>query len=179
MRFPEPVVSVRLDPETARPTRTSSARPSKLPARIRPSGAGRPETGPDGRTGHGRAPPRDHRRPPAPRVRIEAHVGRPQVAYRETITGPPGEGDFDRQARRHGPVRRARARGRATSAGAVVRHRDRTPMRRRFRRLYPRGRSWNTRRARTAASWRATRDRCRGHPRGRPSPRVDSIRKSV
>ena len=41
---------------------------------------------PDRHLRHGRAAPRGARRPHAARVRVEATVGKPQVAYRETIT---------------------------------------------------------------------------------------------
>ena len=40
---------------------------------------------PDHHLGHGRAAPRNHRRPHEARVQRRANVGKPQVAYRETI----------------------------------------------------------------------------------------------
>ena len=50
-------------------------------------------------SGHGRAAPGSDRRPDAARVPVDANVGRPQVAYRETITRPArAEGRFVRQS---------------------------------------------------------------------------------
>ena len=43
---------------------------------------------PDDHRRHGRAAPRGARRPHAARVPVEPNVGKPQVAYRETITSP-------------------------------------------------------------------------------------------
>ena len=71
-----------------RPTRTSSGGPAAAqrggPDVPRPHGRG---DRPDDHRRHGRAPPRDHRRPPDARVqRSTPTSASPQVAYRETVT---------------------------------------------------------------------------------------------
>ena len=63
----------------------------------------------DAHRGDGRAAPRDHRRPPRrASSTVDGNVGRPQVAYRETITKPGREasGQVRPADGRLGPVRR-------------------------------------------------------------------------
>jgi elongation factor G len=92
MEFPEPVIHVAIEPKT-KATRTSSARRStRCPTRTRPSGPHRRGDRPDRHLRHGRAAPRGARRPHAARVQRRRHVGKPQVAYRETITKAGREG---------------------------------------------------------------------------------------
>ena len=75
---------------------------------------------PDDHRGHGRAAPRGDRRPHAARVQVEANVGRPQVAYRETITQPARarEGRFVRQSGGRGQFGDVELDGRAAGARA-------------------------------------------------------------
>ena len=73
---------------------------------------------------HGRAAPRDHRRPPQARVQRRGEVGRPQVAYKETLTRPAdGEMKYAKQTGGRGQFGHVkihlypgRARRRATSS---------------------------------------------------------------
>ena len=66
----------------------------------------RPGDRPDHHQGHGRAAPRDHRRPHEARVQGRGQVGAPQVAYRETITRDRRDRLHPQEAdRRLGPVR--------------------------------------------------------------------------
>ena len=62
---------------------------------------------PDHHLRDGRAPPRGAGRADEARVRVEANIGRPQVAYRETVTPEGGEGRVHPQEadRRLRPVR--------------------------------------------------------------------------
>jgi elongation factor G len=48
-----------------------------------------PDTGQTHHLRHGRAAPRDHRRPPDREFNVGANVGKPQVAYRETVRTRP------------------------------------------------------------------------------------------
>ena len=101
MEFPEPVIAVAIEPKT-------KADEEKLGSVAAASGGGGPDVPrahrrgdrPDDHLGHGRAAPRDHRRPPArASSSVDANVGKPQVAYRETIrkTVEKVEGRFVRQ----------------------------------------------------------------------------------
>ena len=79
-------------------------------------GADRRGDRPDRHLRHGRAPPRGASSTACSReFNVDATVGKPQVAYRETITQPVDQGRLPpRQAdRRHGPVRPRRHRPRA------------------------------------------------------------------
>ena len=88
MEFPEPVIEVAVEPKT-------KADQEKMVAGAGQAGAGgsvlprldRSGERPDHHQGHGRAPSRDHGRHRMKReFKVDANVGAPQVAYRETIT---------------------------------------------------------------------------------------------
>ena len=106
---------------------------------------------------------------------VEASVGKPQVAYRETIrkVGRLGRGQVRQAVRRPRPVRPRGAQGRAERAGQGLRVRRRHQGRRGAARVHPRGREGP---ARDAAQRRARRLPGRGReghaalrlvPRGR------------
>jgi elongation factor G len=86
MTFPEPVIQVAIEPKT-------KADQEKLGGAIQKLAEEDPtfqvhtdeETGQTDHRRHGRAPPRHPRRPHAREFKVEANVGKPQVAYRETI----------------------------------------------------------------------------------------------
>ena len=66
----------------------------------------RPGIGPDDHEGHGRTSPRHQGRHPARTFKVEANIGAPQVAYRETITQARRDRLHAQEAdRRYGPVR--------------------------------------------------------------------------
>ena len=107
------------------------------------------ETGPDDHRRHGRAAPRDHRRPPVREFNVEANVGKPQVAYKETITHEAeGEGRFVRQTGGRGQYGHAKIRlVPGDPARLRVRQRDRR------RRRFPRSSSSRSSRA-SRRPWR-------------------------
>ena len=71
----------------------------------------------DAHRGDGRAAPRDHRRPPQREFSVDGNVGRPQVAYRETITSRP------RRSRAGSSARPAARASTATSSSTSTRTR--------------------------------------------------------
>ena len=101
MVFPEPVISMAVEPKT-------KADQEKMGDALQPPGRGRPDVQrphrrgdrPDHHRRHGRVAPGNHRRPHEARIQVEANVGKPQVAYRETIrkTVDEVEGKFIRQS---------------------------------------------------------------------------------
>ncbi len=102
MEFPEPVIDGRhraQDQGGRGEARQLAAAPRRRgPDVPRPHRRG---DRPDDHRRHGRAAPRDHRRPPGQReFGVDANVGRPQVAYRETIRNKVEkvEGRFVRQS---------------------------------------------------------------------------------
>ena len=87
MIFPEPVIAMAVEPKTKADQEKMGIALGRL-AQEDPSFRVRTdeESGPDHHRRHGRAAPGNHRRPHEARVqRVEANVGKPQVAYRETI----------------------------------------------------------------------------------------------
>ncbi len=90
MEFPEPVISVAIEPKT-KVDQDKLGQGARRAVRGGPDvpGPHRRRDRPDDHLGHGRAAPRRARRPHDARVlRVGANVGKPQVAYRETITVP-------------------------------------------------------------------------------------------
>jgi elongation factor G len=88
MEFPDPVIEVAIEPKT-------KADQEKMGMALAP-GAGRSvvprvdRSGirPDHPQGHGRAPSGDQGRHPRRTYKVDANVGAPQVAYRETLSKP-------------------------------------------------------------------------------------------
>ena len=87
MNFPEPVIEIAIEPK-------SKADQEKLGVALRQDGRRgpvlhrlhRPGVGPDDHEGHGRAAPGHQGRHPASRTyKVDANIGAPQVAYRETL----------------------------------------------------------------------------------------------
>ena len=137
MEFPEPVISIAIEPKTKADSRSSAWRCRSSPIedpsfRVHTD----EETGQTIITRHGRAPPRDHRRPPAREFKVEAQRRQAQVAYRETITqdGRRASTSYVKQTGGHGQYGHVRLRHRAERArqGLRLRERDR-------RRRHPEG----------------------------------------
>ena len=89
MDFPDPVIEMAIEPKTKADQEKMGARAACMAAggSLLP-GRHRPGIGPDHHQGHGRAASRHQGRHPEAHARVEANVGAPQVAYRETITRP-------------------------------------------------------------------------------------------
>ncbi len=86
MSFPEPVIFVAIEPNTKGDQEKLSTAIQKLSAEDPTFPVSLNEdTGQTDHRRHGRAPPGHPGGPHAPRIQVEANVGKPQVAYRETI----------------------------------------------------------------------------------------------
>ena len=86
MKFPDPVISVSVEPKAKGDQEKLGGTGQDGPRRpVAPPGAGQGNRA-DHSARHGRAAPGDHHRPYPHRVRRGSSRGRPQVAYRETIT---------------------------------------------------------------------------------------------
>ena len=100
MEFPEPVISVAVEPKTKADQEKMGIALGRL-AQEDPSFRVHTdeESGQTIISGHGRTAPGHHRRPHAREFKVEANVGAPQVAYRETIRNTTEvEGKFVRQS---------------------------------------------------------------------------------
>ena len=106
--FPEPVISVAIEPKTKADQEKLGCRSRGWRSRTRPSrSATDAETGQTLIHGHGRAAPRDHRRPDA--ARVQGRGQRRQAAGRLPRDDPPagrGRGQVRAPDRRPRPVRR-------------------------------------------------------------------------
>jgi elongation factor G len=86
MEFPEPVIEIAIEPKTkADQEKMGVAQQARRRGSVLPR-FDRSGVRPDHHQGHGRTAPRHPRRPHAREFKVEANVGAPQVAYRETIT---------------------------------------------------------------------------------------------
>ena len=198
MVFPEPVISQAVEPKTKADQEKDGHRP-------RPSGPGRPVVSrqdrrgvrPDHHLRHGRAPPRDHRRPHEARVRRRGQ--RRQAAGRVSRDDSQGRERRRRQVRspvgRQGPVRPRRAEDRAAGAGQGLRVRRCDQGRRRAARVHPGGAGrasrircrtacspairWSTSRSRSPSvrTTRSTRTRTRSRWRRRSASRTAAARR--
>jgi elongation factor G len=98
--FPEPVISMSIEPNSKADQEKMGTALQRLVAedptlRVKTD----EDTGPDDSRRHGRTSPRDHRDRMKREFKVEATSGKPQIAYRETITAPAdGEGKFIRQS---------------------------------------------------------------------------------
>ena len=132
-------------------------RPGKNGPGAEPPGTGRSvvprqdrrRVGPDHHRWHGRAAPGNYRRPHAREFSVEATVGKPQVAYRETIRKSVAdvEGKFVKQSGGRGQYGHVVAEDRAARAGQGLRVRRRDQGRRGSARIHPRGREGCSRNA--------------------------------
>ena len=166
MVFPEPVISQAVEPKT-------KADQEKMGIALRPPGPGRSvvprqdrrRIGPDHHLRHGRAAPRNHRRPHEARVRRRSQ--RRQAAGGLPRNHPQDGRRRRRQVRspvgRQGPVRPRRAQDRAAGAGQGLRVRRRDQGRRGAARIHPRGREGRRRLAAERRAGRLPGRRRQGH----------------
>ena len=142
MIFPEPVISQAVEPKTKADQEKMGIALGRL-AQEDPTFRVQDRRGdrPDHHLRHGRAPPRDHRRPHEARVRRRGQ--RRQAAGRLSRDHPQAGVRCRRQVRapvgRQGPVRPRRAEDRAAGAGQGLRVRRRDQGRRGAARVHPRG----------------------------------------
>jgi hypothetical protein len=140
MEFPDPVISQAVEPKTKATRRRWASRWASGAGRSVVPRAHRRGVGPDHHLRHGRAAPRDHRRPDAARVRRRGQ--RRQAAGRLSRGDSQGRraGRQVRQAvRRPRPVRPRLDQARAERAGQGLRVRRRDQGRRGAARVHPRG----------------------------------------
>jgi elongation factor G len=116
MVFPEPVISQAVEPKTkADQEKMGIALGAPGPGRPVVPGAHRRRIRPDHHLGHGRAAPRNHRRPHEARVRRRGQRGQAAggLPRNHPQAGREAEGKFVQAVRRQGPVRPRRAQDRA------------------------------------------------------------------
>ena len=126
MDFPEPVIELAIEPKSkADQEKLGQALGRLVAGRSDLPRLDRPGDGPDRHQGHGRAASRDQGRHPAPHYKVDANVGAPQVAYRETLGRKRRDRLHPQEAdRRFGPVRAHQARVRAGRAGLGLQLRE-------------------------------------------------------
>ena len=87
MEFPDPVIEMAVEPKTKADQEKMASRCAMLAAKIRPSASRPIRKRPDHHQGHGRTASRNQgRHLCGATYKVEANVGAPQVAYRETLT---------------------------------------------------------------------------------------------
>ena len=95
MTFPEPVISMAVEPKTKSDQERWAWRWAAWRRRSVVPRPHRRGIRPDHHRRHGRAAPGHHRRPHEAReFNVEANVGKPQVAYRETIRKSDVKSDY-------------------------------------------------------------------------------------
>ena len=156
MEFPEPVIHVAVEPKTKADQEKMGIALNRL-AQEDPSFRVRTdeESGPDDHLGHGRAAPRDHRRPHEARVRrgSERRRAAGRLPRDDQEAGRQGRRQVRQAVRRPRPVRPRLAQARAAGAGQGLRVRRRDQGRRRCRaNTSRRCRRASTIRCRTACS---------------------------
>ena len=174
MVFPEPVISQAVEPKTKADQEKMGIALGRL-AQEDPSFRVKTdeESGQTIISGHGRAPPRDHRRPHEARVRCRGQ--RRQAAGRLPRDDPQAGLGSRRQVRppvgRQGPVRPRRAVDRAAGAGQGLRVRRRDQGRRGAARVHPGGQEGHRRLAAGRRAGRLPGRRRQGHAHVRFVPR--------
>ena len=140
MIFPEPVISIAIEPKTKADRRQARRQPAE--ARLRgpvvPHLHQRGDRA-DHHRRHGRAPPRDHRRPPAARVqgRGQRRQARGRLPRGDRARRSTAEGKYVAAVRRPRPVRPRAHRDRARRARHGLRLRERHRRRRHPEGVHP------------------------------------------